>query len=79
MRSTARSEAIMRAEMDVRSTMRRTLFLRLVLLSALIIIWVILDRKFELFRSHFWLTLLGSGVSAVGVGLIAYGIGRRTG
>jgi hypothetical protein len=42
------------------------------------VIWVILDRK-EPFRSHFWLTMLCAGASAVlmFVGFVLVGLIRR--
>ena len=42
----------------------------------LTLLWVVLDR-YEPFRSHFALTMLGSGLSAVVGGVIVYRV-RRT-
>jgi len=56
--------------------MRQTRYPRMVLSLIVIVIWLVLDRR-EPFRSHFWLTLLGSGMSAVAVGLFIYWLSRR--
>jgi multisubunit Na+/H+ antiporter MnhC subunit len=62
--------------MAVRAMMRKTRSVRIILSLLLIGIWVALDQR-EPFRSHFGLTLLGSGVSAIVVGGVVYLLGRR--
>lgn len=72
MQSTTRSEI----RHAVRAMVSQTRYPRLILTVVVILIWVVLDRL-EPFRSNFWLTLLGSGLSAIIAGLIIYWLYRR--
>jgi len=56
--------------------MLRTRYTRAALSLLVIVIWVVLDRR-EPFRSHFGLTVLGSGITMIVIGLLVYLIGRR--
>jgi preprotein translocase subunit SecF len=61
----------------IRTMTSRTRFSRVVLSLIVIVIWVVLYRCVEPFRSHFGLTILGSGMSAIVAGLIVYWLSRR--
>jgi NhaP-type Na+/H+ and K+/H+ antiporter len=76
MQTTPTSEVSDAARSAARTVMTKTWGLRIAVSLIVIVTWVVLDRK-EPFRSHFELTLLGSGVSAVVGGLALYFVARR--
>jgi len=51
-------------------------YLKKMVLLPLVILWVIVDLKFEPFRSHFWLTMVCT-VASVPLVLVASGLIAR--
>jgi hypothetical protein len=76
MQDATRSEIRRAARTAVQTAMSQTRYPRIALFLLLIVVWVVLDRR-EPFRSHFGLTLLGSGVSAIIGGLVVYWLSPR--